>query len=264
MIDSAKLDRVAQHLLSQHATRVRFETLAGDLSLNSLEEAYDVQKALIALWEVSGRGPVAGYKIALTSTAIQNLVGLDQPCVAAIFASTIHASPADIAISDFVRLGLEFELAFRMGKDVPAGDAPYDAISIRDYVDTAMPAFELIEDRDADYSHLEALSLVADNAWCGGIVLGPPSTAWRELDLATTAVSLDYNGDTEAAVTGEAMGNPLHSLSVLANLLAGQGRSLSAGDVVMSGSTLATKFAQAGDEVVYSVDGLGAVELRVT
>jgi 2-keto-4-pentenoate hydratase len=264
MTEAAKLERIARHLQDQHARRMRFETLSGELGMSSLEEAYDAQQALIALWESGPLGRVGGYKIALTSKAIQNLVGLDEPCGAAIFASTMHSSPAEIATSDFVRLGLEFELAFRMGKDVPAGGGPYDAASIRDYVDTAMPAFELIEDRNADYSNLEALSLVADNAWCGGIVLGPPSAAWRELDLATTPVLLDYNRETEAATTGEAMGNPLNSLSWLANLLAGQGRSLVAGDVVMSGSTLATKFAKPGDHVIYRVDGLGAVELRVT
>ena len=263
MTNTAKLERVARHLLAQHDRRERFEALSGDLSLESLEEAYHAQQALIALWEAGDRGPVGGYKIALTSTAIQELVGLNEPCGAAIFASTIHQSPADITLSDFVRLGLEFELAFRMGKDVPAAGAPYDAASIQDYVDTALPAFELIEDRDADYRNLDALSLVADNAWCGGIVLGPPSTAWRALDLATTPVLLSYNGSTETAVTGEAMGNPLNSLSFLANLLAGQGRSLRAGDVVMSGSTLATQFAKSGDHVVYTVEGLGAVELRV-
>lgn len=257
-----RIDRIARHLLDAHGERRRFENLTGDLAPASIEEAYVVQQALDRLWEAGTRGPIAGYKIALTSQAIRDLVGVDQPCGAAIFASTVHQSPAEIALSDFIRLGLEFELAFRMGRDVPEG-ATYDGESIRPYVDAAMPAFELIEDRDADYGNLDAATLVADNAWCGGIVLGVPSTAWKSMDLATTPVALSYNGDGETAVTGAAMGNPLNSLAFLATLLAGQGRSLKAGDVVMSGSTLATRFAKPGDHAVYTVDGLGSVEMRV-
>ena len=263
MPETNRVDRIARYLLDAHAERRRFENLTGDLAPASIEEAYAVQRALDRLWEAGTRGPIAGYKIALTSKAIQDLVGVDQPCGAAIFASTVHHSPAAIARAEFIRLGLEFELAFLMGGDVPEGGT-YDGQSIRRYVDAAMPAFELIEDRDADYSDLDAATLVADNAWCGGIVLGTPSTAWKQMDLASTPVALSYNGEGEAAVTGAAMGNPLNSLAWLATLLAGQGRSLKAGDVVMSGSTLATRFAKSGDHAIYTVDGLGSVEVRVT
>jgi len=262
MTDQQRIDRIARHLHDAHARRARYENLSGDNALTSIEEAYRVQIALNKLWEGGPKGAIVGYKIALTSQAIRDLVGVDDPCGGAIFASAVHQSPATLQLSDYVRLGLEFELAFRMGKDVPAG-AEYDAESIAPFVDAAMPAFEMIEDRDADYSSLEAATLVADNAWSGGMVLGTPSTAWRGLDLATTPVSLSLNGETEVAVTGAAMGNPLTSLAYLATLLAAQGRSLKAGDVVMSGSTLATRFAKAGDHAIYSVEGLGSVEMRV-
>jgi len=256
------IDRIANHLHQAHEERRQFANLTGDLAPGSLENAYAVQQALNGLWVAGTRGPIAGYKIALTSKAIQDLVGVDEPCAGAIFASTVHQSPAQIVVSDFVRVGLEFELAFRMGKDVPEG-GNYDGETIVQYVDTAMPAFELIEDRAADYSNLDANTLVADNAWSGGMVLGSPSTVWKQLDLASVPVTLTYNGEVETAVTGAAMGSPLISLACLANLLTGQGRSLKAGDVVMSGSTLATRFAKPGDRAVYAVDGLGEVEISV-
>lgn len=262
MTTANRIDRIARYLFQAHADRARFENLSGENAVDSIDDAYRVQLALNRLWEDGDRGPIAGYKIALTSQAIRDLVGVNDPCGGAIFFSTVHQSPSNIRLSDFVRLGLEFELAFRMGKDVPAGGV-YDGESITPYVDTAMPAFELIEDRNADYSNLDAASLVADNAWSGGMVLGQPAAAWKKLDLATTPVTLSYNGNTETAVTGAAMGNPLNSLAYLATLLAAQGRSLRAGDVVMSGSTLATRFAEAGDHAVYTVDGLGSVEMRV-
>jgi len=263
MTDQQRIDRIARHLHDAHARRSRFENLAGEFAVGSIDEAYRVQIALNKLWEGGPKGAIVGYKIALTSQAIRDLVGVDDPCGGAIFASTVHQSPATIALSNYVRLGLEFELAFRMGKDVPT-DTPLDAETIAPYVDAAMPAFEMIEDRDADYSSLDAATLVADNAWSGGMVLGTPSTAWKGLDLATTPVSLSFNGETETAVTGAAMGNPLTSLAYLATLLGEQGRSLKAGDIVMSGSTLATRFAKTGDHAIYTVEGLGSVEMRVS
>jgi 2-keto-4-pentenoate hydratase len=262
MTDSNRIDRIARHLHEAHEKRHRFENLGGELAVASIDEAYHVQMALNRLWVDGPRGVIVGYKIALTSQAIRDLVGVDDPCGGAIFASTVHQSPATISLANFVRVGLEFELAFRMGKDVPEGDA-YDGESIAQFVDSAMPAFELIEDRDADYGSLDAATLVADNAWSGGMVLGTPSMAWKQMDLATAPVSLSYNGEIETAVTGAAMGNPLISLAYLASLLAAQGRSLKAGDIVMSGSTLATRFGKAGDHAVYTIDGLGSVEMRV-
>ena len=262
MSDQDRVNRIARHLHQAHAGRQRFENLSGEFALGSIDEAYQVQLALNQLWVDGAKGPIAGYKIALTSQAIRDLVGVDEPCGGAIFASTVHQSPATIDLADFVRVGLEFELAFRMGRDVPR-DSTHDGESIAQYVDSAMPAFEMIEDRDADYGNLDAATLVADNAWSGGMVLGAPSTAWKQMDLAAVPVSVSYNGEIETAVTGAAMGSPLISLAYLSNLLTAQGRSLKAGDVVMSGSTLATRFAKPGDHAVYTVEGLGSVEMRV-
>ncbi|NQW08588.1 MAG: fumarylacetoacetate hydrolase family protein [Alphaproteobacteria bacterium] len=256
-------ERVAATLAAQHAARARFEPLTGDLALGDLDQAYAAQKALIRRWETGGRGPLAGWKIALTSKAVQELVGLDHPCVGGIFASTVHDSPAVVRRAGFVRLGLEFELCLRLGADLDTRAGGHTADSVRAAVDAAVPAFELIEDRDSDYSKLDAASLVADNCWCGGIVLGSAGGDWRDLDLATTPVRLDYNGEIETATTGAALGNPLNALAWVADKLADQGRPLRAGQWVMTGSTLKTRFPLEGDRATYAVEGLGSVSVEV-
>lgn len=105
--------------------------------------------------------------------------------------------------------------------------------------------------------------MAADNAWSGGIVLGETTGDWRSLDLVTTPVRLEYNDEVEEAVTGAAMGNPLTALAWVANLLAEQGRPLRAGQWVMTGSTVKTRYPKAGDRAVYTVEGLGSVEVEV-
>ena len=75
-----------------------------------------------------------------------------------------------------MHLGLEFELGVRLGADLPASGAPYTRASVADAVAACMPAFELIEDRGADYGDLDAASILTDKCWCGGVVLGPEMT----------------------------------------------------------------------------------------
>lgn len=268
MTYTQRIERVAEALEAQHAARARFEPLTGPLTLDSLDEAYAAQRALVQRWSGGARGPIAGYKVALTSKAVQELCGVDHPCVGAIFASTVHRSPAKVRRSDFIRLGLEFELCFRLGAPLPGGPQPYTAATVRAAVAEAVPAFELVEDRASDYSKLNAVSLVADNCWCGGIVLGEATGDWRALDLTRNPVSLDYTSggkrETETATTGAVLNDPLNVLAWAANVLAGQGRGLEAGMWVMTGSALRTRFAEAGDRAVYTIKGLGSVTVDIT
>ncbi len=262
MPDINRIEKIAQHLWDAHTSKTNFKNLDDELKPLSESDAYGIQHSLIKLWEKNGKGTVVGHKVALTSKAIQELVGVDTPVKGSIFSSTIYRSPAAINLDDFVHLGLEFELAFVMGKDVPKNKS-FDINSISEFIDAAMPAFELIEDRNADYRNIDPLTLIADNAWCGGIVLGTPSQNWRKINLSSTQVHLSFNNEIEEAITGAAMGNPLNSVAWLASFLSEQGRPLKKGDIIMSGSTLATKFAKRGDKAVYTIEGIGKAEANI-
>ncbi|HEY9567207.1 MAG TPA: hypothetical protein VIR38_03895, partial [Thalassobaculum sp.] len=195
MSTTRRVERVAEALEKQHAARARFEPLSGPLALATLDDAYAAQRELIRRWSEGARGPVAGYKIALTSKAVQELCGVDHPCAGAIFGSSVLDGPATVQRADFVRLGLEFEVCLRLGAGLPGGPQPYTADSVRPAVAEAVPAFELVEDRASDYAKLNAISLVADNCWCGGIVVGRADGDWRGLGLASTPVRLEYTRD---------------------------------------------------------------------
>jgi 2-keto-4-pentenoate hydratase len=263
MVDQAKVMRIADHILEAHRRRARFERLRGELAPGSLAEAYEVQDEVHRRFTAAGWGALGGHKIALTSKAIQELCGVDQPAGGAIFASTIHHSPATLRLAGFMHLGLEFELGVRLGRDLPAADAPYTRASVTGAVATCMPAFELIEDRNADYTDLDAASILTDKCWCAGVVLGPEIAAWQSLDLETTPVELLWNGTVvDQGVTGAAMGHPFESLAWLANLLASRGCGMRAGEIVITGSALKTRFPEVGDEITYRIEGLGETTAR--
>jgi 2-keto-4-pentenoate hydratase len=264
MADQGRVAKIARHIFEGHERRRRFERLRGELAPVSLAEAYEVQDAVHRLFRDAGWGELAGHKIALTSKPIQELCGVDQPAGGAIFARTVHRSPATVSLADFMHLGLEFELGLRLGADLPASGAPYGRESVADAVATCMPAFELIEDRGADYGDLDAASILTDKCWCGGVVLGPEVADWRRLDLTTAPVRLVWNGEVvDEGVTGAAMGHPFEGLAWLANLLASRGRGMKAGEIAITGSALRTRFPEAGDRITYRIEGLGETSVRV-
>lgn len=257
----ARIAAIADKLAGDWETRAPYESLTGALRPADLDEAYAAQAALQERL-VASRGPIAGRKIALSSRAMQEMVGMDRPVAGAFFASDVRQSGARVRASGFRRLGLEYELAFELNRDVGPDSAPHTARSVLALVATVRPAFELIEDRGADYAALDVLTLVADNAWCAGVVLGDEIGGWQDLDLADLPAKLHQEGHApEAANTGAA--DPLGSLAWVLDHAAGRGLTLGKGEVVITGSVLRTRFPVPGDRFRYDVGELASVEVLV-
>lgn len=231
-----------------------------------LAEAYAVQDVFVAL-KAGQCGAVVGHKIALSSPKMRAMVGLHTPVAGQLHARQVVAGGASVRAADYGRLLVEFEIGFRMSADLPPRQAPYSQEEVAAAVAAAMPAFELADDRGADYTTLaaRALELTADNAWNEGAVLGAAVADWRRLDLAALRGRAFVNGVAVGEGRGaDSMGHPLAALQWVANHLAGRGRALRRGDYVISGSLVTSKFPKAGDLLRFEAGALGAVELRVT
>ena len=243
-----------------HRARARYRNLPDDIAPATLGEAYAAQAALCELWGPQ-LGPVAGLKIATTTRVMQELMGIDHPCMGTIFAARIYASPATIAKAEFINVRVECELAVRLGRDLPESGAPYTRESVRGAVAEIMAAFELIEDRFADYKTCKALSLIADNAWNGGVVLGRAVPLAARLDLDGIAGALSSNG--RQLGTGKT-DDPLGALAWLANQAAECGRPIAAGMVVITGSVIPTVDIAAGERLDFAIEGIGEVSLSAS
>jgi 2-keto-4-pentenoate hydratase len=263
-VPDTRIEAAARHCFDAHRTRSRYAPLDAELRAGPLEDAYRIQDALHRIMTAGGRGHVAGWKIALTSAAMQRMTGVDQPAAGAIFSSVVHASPARRSVAGHHHLGVEFEVAVRIGADLAAGGAPWTRETVAGHVEACMPAFELVEDGNADYATLDAFSLIAQNTWNGGVVLGEPVVAWQGLDLerAATRCWIDDRPAGEGRA-GDALGHPLEAVAWLANLLNRRGRHLAAGMVVMTGSSIVTQFPSAGQRVRFAIEGLGEVSLEL-
>src|SRR6201985_2987594 len=129
MDENDRLDSMARWMWDARQQRRTFPNLPSELRPTPIAEAYAAQEVYYRLAEPV-YGPVAGAKIATTTKVMQQLMGITHPCGGAIFARTIHASPAKLAKSDFVNLRIESEIALKLGQDMPAAQAPWTAESV--------------------------------------------------------------------------------------------------------------------------------------
>ncbi len=187
MDENDRLDSMARWMWDARQRRQTFCNLPNELRPTSIAEAYAAQEVYYRLAE-SVYGPVAGAKIATTTKVMQKLMGITHPCGGAIFARTIRTSPARLRTADFVNLRVESEIALKLGADLPALGAPWTRDAVVPAVASAMPAFELIEDRHADYNTTDASSLIVENCWNGGVVLGDPPSPFRSETLSASPV----------------------------------------------------------------------------
>ena len=253
----------ARRLFDEHRARKTFAVLPEDLRPRSLDEAHAIQERLQRLNEgEGGLGPLAGWKVALTTPVMQRLAGIGHPCAGGIHSSFVYRSPATLHAGDYVRIGVEAEIAVRLATDLTGGGQTRD--SVADAVGALIPALEIVDDRGVDYGALDGLMLVADNSFNFGTVLGPETPDWRDLDLPSLSGRMSINGEVVGEGVGSAvMGHPFEALAWLAGALDARGLALRAGEIVMTGSIVATKWPAAGDEVVFDLDPLGETRLRL-
>jgi 2-keto-4-pentenoate hydratase len=264
--DAGRVHRAACWLVRQHLERVPSRAMPRGLAPRDAGEAYAVQDAFVRM-KAQYCGRIIGHKIALTTPRMRARVGLETPIAGRLHQRQVVRGPARVRAAQYGRLIVEFEIAMQVSRDMAPERAPFSMAQAADAVGAVMPAFELADDRGADYATLSArgLELAADNAWNDGAVLGEPIGNWRDLDLAAVQGTATINDTVVGEGRGaDSMGHPLAALAWVANHLARRGEGLQRGDVVITGSLVTSKFPRAGDRVRFEAGTLGAVELQVT
>jgi 2-oxo-3-hexenedioate decarboxylase/2-keto-4-pentenoate hydratase len=223
--------------------------------------AYRVQAALHGLMTAAGAGAVVGHKIGCTTAVMQAFLNIPNPCAGGVFASTVHRRSARLRHDQFLHVGVECEIVVALGRDLPADGAPYSRASVAAAVESCMAGMEIVDDRYVDYKKLDPPTLIADDFFDAGAVLGEPVADWRKLDLpALTGVTRINGVEVGRGRGGDVMGHPFEALAWLANSLAARGQGLKAGEFVFTGSVVETKWVNRGDRVEMEIDGLGRVD----
>jgi 2-keto-4-pentenoate hydratase len=223
--------------------------------------AYQVQAALHQRLEPT-LGRRIGYKIGCTTPVMQAYLGIPSPCSAGVFEGGVHKSGVTLRFDDFRHVGVECEIAVRLGRDLPAGDAPFTAEGVRDAVAATMAAIEIVDDRYEDWRTTDPPTLIADDFFAAGCVLGAPVSDAGD-HAALVGVTTINGVEVGRGIGADVMGHPLNALAWIAASLAGRGTPLRAGEIVLLGSLVETKWLARGDHVAIAIDGLGRVEMRV-
>ncbi|HEU0083871.1 MAG TPA: fumarylacetoacetate hydrolase family protein [Bradyrhizobium sp.] len=248
----------ANAIASARRDRTPLQALAPDIAPRDEAEGYRIQDAVHAVLAPE-TGPLTGYKIGCTSAVMQRYLGIPHPCGGGVFARGVHPSGVSLRHADYVRVGVECEIAVRLARDLAPGDAFTDD-SVADAIDAYHPAIEIVDDRYADWRTLGAPTLVADDFFAAGCVLGAalPRAAAPDL-LAVTGIALINGAEAGRGSGADVLGHPHAALAWLAGHLAAQRKTLRAGQIVLTGSLVQTVWLKAGDNVVMQLAGLGTV-----
>lgn len=228
------------------------------LADGDLAAAYAVQKVNTERDEAGGRR-VVGWKIGLTSPAVQAQLGVDQPDFGLLFADCDVPAGTSTAAGRVLQARVEAEVAFVLGSDLP--DREVDADDIRGATDHVVAALEIVGSRVAGWD-ITIVDTIADNASSGLYVLGSTAVPLGDLDLKPLAMTLTADGEVASTGTGAAcLGDPVEAVVWLANTARGVGRPLRAGDLVLSGALGPMIPVQPGSTYRAEIEQLGTVSV---
>jgi 2-oxo-3-hexenedioate decarboxylase/2-keto-4-pentenoate hydratase len=256
-VDESAIERAASLILAARTTRTPLEPLPEEFRPTDERDAYAIQRALNRQLSAAGAGPLGGHKIGCTTPVMQAFLSIPNPCAGAVFAKTVHRAHGTFRTAEHLRLGVECEIAVELGADLD-GSRGFSRDEVAGAVAAVMASIEVVDDRYRDYPTLGTPTLIADDFFNAGGVLGTAVGDWRRLDLAAIEGRMTINGEEVGTGRGaDILGHPFEALAWLAGSMHERGRALRAGEFVTLGSVVATRWVTAGDEVRIAIDGLG-------
>lgn len=221
------------------------------------DDAYEVQTHFASMLLADGDA-VSGYKLGLTSKAMQRMMGISDPDYGPVLHSMVH--DGDLDASSHIRPKAEAEIALVL--DRPLAGPHVTGIEAARAVGGAVAAIEVVDSRIADW-RIRLADTISDLASIGGVVLSSRIVP-VDFDLRLVGMTFSINGAVVATGAGAAaLGNPITALAWLANTLAPHGVTLEPGMFVMTGALHAAVEVGAGDVVRADFDRLGPVSLRM-
>ncbi len=228
------------------------------LGSTDIASAYAVQDELTR--RRSSRGAqIVGRKIGLTSPAVQAQLGVDQPDFGVLFDDMAYAEGSTVPTSSLLQPKIEAEIAFLLSKDL---DGFLDLDTVRDAVDHAVAALEIVDSRVADWD-ITIVDTVADNGSSALYVLGTETVSLESFVPKDVEMSMTVDGTVASQGNGTAcLGDPLEALLWLAQTAKEYGSPLRAGQVILSGALGPMVPVTPGNTVRAEITGLGTVSIN--
>lgn len=258
-LDDGTIAALADRLAAATASRSPVAPLTAEHPDMSPADAYAIQQHIIGARLEAGER-VVGWKLGLTSRAMQSQLGVDQPDYGPILTGYVVAEGQPVTAAELIAPRAEAEIAVILGRDLRGpGVTALDALGATAGI---APAIEIIDSRIADWK-IRLADTIADLASSARVVLGGRLVPLGDLDLRLIGAVLEKNGEVVQTGAGAAaLGNPAEAVAWAANTLGALGVTLEAGQFIMTGALHASVPAVAGDTFRAVFDRLGSVTVR--
>jgi 2-oxopent-4-enoate hydratase len=250
--------QLADRLWQAEAERKPIEPITDAHHGLTVEDAYAIQTVNVERRVAAGR-VIRGRKVGLTSRAMQQLLGVDEPDFGVLLDDMFVEDGADIEVEALLQPRVEAEIAFVIARDLAGpGVTTADVLTA---IAGVLPAIEIVDSRIAEW-RIQLVDTVADNASCGRLVIGGRLTPVTAVDLRLIGMLFYRNGKPiDSGAGAAALGNPAYCVAWLANKLGELGSGLRAGDIVLAGAlhrmvpvrpadVFRAEFAQLGDVTI--------------
>ncbi len=262
---SAQIDDAAQRLFEAEQTRKQIRLLSLDFPDATMDDAYAVQAALVKRKQASGLKRI-GWKIGLTSKAMQSALNINIPDSGILFDDMVFTDGGTVPADRFIQPRIEAEIAFVMKAPLTGANLSID--DVLDATDYVTPSLEILDTR-IERTNRETgkirtfFDTIADNAANAGIVTGGRKLAPHETDLRRMGAIVTRNGEVEETGLGAGvLDHPARGIAWLAARLSTYGMAIGAGDVVLSGSFIRPVECRPGDAIVADFGPHGTVSVN--
>jgi len=258
MLSVARRDELAADLAEAERSRVPVAPLTDRNPTIDVVDAYEIQ--LINIRQRVAEGArVVGHKVGLSSKAMQQMMGVDEPDYGHLLDEMEVFENKPVESARYLYPRVEVEVAFVLADDLPGAGCTEDDVLAA--TAAFAPSIELIDTRITDWK-IKLCDTIADNASSAGFVLGAERVAPADLDIKSIDAELTRNGEVVAKGRSDAvLGNPVTAVAWLARKVESFGVRLRKGDIVLPGSCTRAIDARPGDQFVADFDGLGSVRL---
>jgi 2-oxopent-4-enoate/cis-2-oxohex-4-enoate hydratase len=230
-----------------------------DAGLVTVDDAYAVQQHNVARRIARGERLV-GRKIGITSKAVMEWLGVDQPDFGALLDTMAVDDGGVCPVSSLIAPRVEGEVAFVLARDLVSPRTT--AVDVVDATAWIAASIEIIDSRVKDWK-IKLVDTVADNASSARFVVSSTKASLAGVDLPLVGCALRKNGQVASSGAGAAcLGNPVNAVAWLARTLAARGTPLKAGDLVLSGALCPVVPVEKGDVVEVDVGGIGRCSVR--
>lgn len=265
MLTDDDIAMAADALYEAEKTRFQITPISRDFPEISLAEAYRIQEAWVSR-KLDDGDSVIGYKIGLTSRAMQLAMNIDQPDYGVLLRSMLFENGANLFARDFLDPKIEVELAFIMKKKLFGADISLDEVI--DATDFVVPALELIAARSirtdpkTGYTR-RVMDTIADNAANAGVILGDTRIDPSTCNLPWAGAMLYLNdGIEETGLAGGVLGHPAEGIIWVCHRFAQHGIGLEPGQIILSGSFTRPVAVAAGDQIFADFGHFGSISVN--